>query len=456
MDTIQDAWPVKRRPNRHDSHEDQSHPDTSLLHDFKAALLCQEGTDTARDFFRGAPDGLIARLQGESVEPSFPLNLFNRVDDQPPPTEDMVVWRLACLSRFQSKVPFLHTLSPHLFHPCPRYLALSIASLGAVTLAHVRTGHSIWNLASKSLMATLALDNRQTRNTNVPLSIVRRIWTRPDDAASESIPMSTDRSCIIFYLVMIDTLRSLHYGMPASSMRAFGDVPLELPYKSLSSLASRTFFAGPQAEWPPFTPDNSLAMLILILNQILVWAREMTPLALGSQTASSPPRPDIENERLRCLIRIERALERWEECYMGQALPETQAFFFFCKMHLCAPHIHLLAVCAQYEPLAQLSPTSSERASTLIERDAGSMEDAAHFSWLVLEHVPESPDATAIWLPIILYFAGLIVWRNITSQGLSRSHGSLRVLQLFRQKLACMPWPCCAAFSQNLEVLARS
>lgn len=259
---------------------------------------------------------------------------------------------------------------------------------------------------------------------------------------------------------MIDTLRSLHFGTTSSSLCAFSDLSLESEYLSLSSLLSQTLFAGPQAKWPPFTQDNAVLMIILILNQILTWAREMSPLTQTtlpvSQASSCRPPFSLEGETHKCLIRIQRSLDKWEECYMEEALPETRALYFFCRMHICAPHLYWVAVSAQYGPLVHLSATSAETALELVARDAASVDEAAHFAWLVLEHTPEVADVAAIWMPIILYYAGLIVWRTITSQGVSRSRGSLRVLHLFEQKLSCMPWPCCTAFVQSLEALTRT
>lgn len=46
-----------------------------------------------------------------------------------------------------------------------------MASLGAVTLTDIPRSRSLWKLATKTLMATLALDNSQTRNTDIPLAV---------------------------------------------------------------------------------------------------------------------------------------------------------------------------------------------------------------------------------------------------------------------------------------------
>ncbi len=263
-------------------------------------------------------------------------------------------------------------------------------------------------------------------------------------------------SNMVSFVVLIDTLRSLHMGMAASSISAFADITLEAPHHSLSGLLSQTLFAGPQTEWPAFSQDNALLTILLILSHTLIWVREMSPLAPSAETVSPQGRSNVDAETQKCRIRIERALDKWEGQYSRGALPETRALFYFCRMHLRAPHLHLVAVYAQYEPLATLSPIPLEKVSSIVEADTSTLDEAAHFAWLVLEQVPDAADVTALWLPIILYFSGLLVWMNIASQGRSRSHGSLRVLQLFGQKLSCMPWPCCAAFAHNLERIAMS
>ena len=74
MEAMQDIWPTRRRPRSLETQEDQFHPDTSLLQEFKAALISQESTGTAPDFFSGAPDDLVAKLQGHRSEVCDILN----------------------------------------------------------------------------------------------------------------------------------------------------------------------------------------------------------------------------------------------------------------------------------------------------------------------------------------------------------------------------------------------
>ncbi|UNI15372.1 hypothetical protein JDV02_001909 [Purpureocillium takamizusanense] len=172
MESLQDVWYTTRRPGRQDNQDDQTYPDMSVLQEYKAALLSQERTECDIDFFKEAPADLVANFCGECIEPSFPSNLFNRLQDLVPSAEEVDVLRGTFLSRFLSGCPFLRDLSPELFHDRSRYLSLSMAFLGAVILAEIERSRSLWNLATKTLMATLALDNSQTRHTEIPLACI--------------------------------------------------------------------------------------------------------------------------------------------------------------------------------------------------------------------------------------------------------------------------------------------
>ncbi|GJN86942.1 hypothetical protein PLIIFM63780_010524 [Purpureocillium lilacinum] len=377
MESMQDVWYTRRRPRRLDSQEDQIYPETSVLQEYKTALLSQEKAEGDLDFFQGAPGELIASFRGDSIEVR---------------------------------------ITPA---PC------------AVTLTDIPRSRSLWKLATKTLMATLALDNSQTRNTDIPLAcllletvgvlssdltiwhltnnihgcaeaIFKRIWNNAVDPASGRSPAAKDRTNMVSFVVLIDTLRSLHMGMAASSISAFADITLEAPHHSLSGLLSQTLFAGPQTEWPAFSQDNALLTILLILSHTLIWVREMSPLAPSAETVSPQGRSNVDAETQKCRIRIERALDKWEGQYSRGALPETRALFYFCRMHLRAPHLHLVAVYAQYEPLATLSPIPLEKVSSIVEADTSTLDEAAHFAWLVLEQVPDAADVTALWLPIIL------------------------------------------------------
>lgn len=65
---MQDVWYTRRRPRRLDSQEDQIYPETSVLQEYKTALLSQEKAEGDLDFFQGAPGELIASFRGDSIE----------------------------------------------------------------------------------------------------------------------------------------------------------------------------------------------------------------------------------------------------------------------------------------------------------------------------------------------------------------------------------------------------
>ena len=139
---------------------------------------------------------------------------------------------------------------------------------------------------------------------------------------------------------------------------------------------------------------------------------------------------------------------------MQGSMPETQALFYFCKMYMLAPYLDWFPALASQKSQWDLLHVESARVNDTEEENVRNLDSAAHFAWTILEHVPEAADVSAIWLPVTLYFSGLVVAKKTLQQGCSRSHGSMQVLHLFRQKLLTLPYPCSSLFAEKLNKIA--
>lgn len=241
--------------------------------------------------------------------------------------------------------------------------------------------------------------------------------------------------------------------MPATIARSLADVPCLPQNGSFSQLLSTTIFGPPTAQWLPYSEQNSLLLLLLIFSEEQVWRTMMFSdsheVCFSGDSASANSSAHLKS--------IRRTLSRWKVEYMNQVTPELKAFYHFCEMYLLFKDLESLPDVAGYRIKEKKKP---DFRSALTHTTATTLDDdkdrnqASHHAWLLLEHVSASSTPAAIWLPVILYMAGLVVWYDICSRQGSRSHGSMMVLNLFVKELRRMHWPCCLEMVKNLEQLA--
>lgn len=258
--------------------------------------------------------------------------------------------------------------------------------------------------------------------------------------------------------MLIDTIRSLHLGTPATTARSLADVPCLPRNGSFSQLLSTTIFGSPGTQWIPFSEGNALMLLLLIFNEQQIWRNMMFSdshqVCFSGDSASANSASYLKS--------IQRTLCRWREEYMHQVSPELKAFYQFCEMYLLFKNLESLPDIAGYRgkrkkdqqlPLSDTTATTSDTTATTSD-DEQERSQASHHAWLVLEYVTACSTPAALWLPVILYLAALVVWYNICSRHGSRPHGSLMGLHLFIKELRGMHWPCCSDMADNLEQLA--
>ena len=86
-------------------------------------------------------------------------------------------------------------------------------------------------------------------------------------------------------------------------------------------------------------------------------------------------------------------------------------------------------------------------------------DNSVNFAWLILDHSDARWDAlgpnVSIWLPVVIFYAALAIWYHLQSQQSSSNlrTGTLRTLNMFKDELAQLPWPCCAEMGRTLDRL---
>jgi hypothetical protein len=276
--------------------------------------------------------------------------------------------------------------------------------------------------------------------------------------------------------VLIDLLRSIHYAIPQTFTRS------ELLSYSISSNNDyNTIYSNivldSRLPPPESGTDGAFLALIALLGDIHTLSIVFHPLVIAEQYESGadggpksksgtthfknsylPFSP--ENEKHQVNQRLQKALDLWGQSYLGKVNTETTALFHFCRMYISLPSLPLLPDIAGYLPRSLDGHTTATHQTRIVDTDlhGGGSEGLKH-AWLILENVRQSEGLTPVWIPIVLFYASLVVWRMIGSQaksGQNGMHGSLLVLKLFKNELEQMKWPCCEVMVRTLKALMAS
>jgi hypothetical protein len=241
--------------------------------------------------------------------------------------------------------------------------------------------------------------------------------------------------------------------VPATIARSLADVPCFPQNGSFSQLLSTTIFGSPRAQWLPYSDENALLLLLLIFSEEQVWRTMM----FNDSHHACFSGDSASTNSVGHLKSIQRTLHRWKAEYMDQASPELKAFYHFCQMYLLFKNLESLPDVAGYRRKQKKNPKTLQgltHTTATTSDDENDPTRASHHAWLLLEHASARSTPAAVWLPVILYMASLVVWYDICSRQGSRSHGSMMVLHLFVKELRGMHWPCCLDMAANLEQLA--
>lgn len=267
--------------------------------------------------------------------------------------------------------------------------------------------------------------------------------------------------------VLIDMLRSIHYGLPPTMTRSellSRSAPLNNDYNAIYTNIVLKSLPPPK----DMGLDGAFLALVAILGDIHALATVFHPLAIAEEHKSdngngNPTAGDVlfrnpylpfspENENRQVHQRLQQALNIWSHSYLLVAGKDIAALFYFCKMYLSIPSLSLLPIIVGYSSSwGHSSPVARE--SKLVDSGLYDDSEALKNAWRILENVGHSGELTPVWFPIVLFYASLVVWRMInsnTNSGPNRAHLSLRVLQLFKIELEQMEWPCCITMAETL------
>ena len=256
---------------------------------------------------------------------------------------------------------------------------------------------------------------------------------------------------LTMYALQIDLVKALHTGTTPSIAASFGHLPLgDAPSSSIMEFQNK-IFGQDDGAWPTDGQDSNLARLLIILNQHIVYSITLHPLGHRSTAVDTGWRTilslNAEEETRRSHNTIVKALSRWYERYAQGSPPAVMALYHFTKLGVHFHGVHDLLSKARYSPTVQNSQNT-----IYCPTDRPSLE-AVGSAWSALECASQTEDRNHLWLPVVTFLSALSIWKHIKSQGQSRAHGSVKVLQLFRAELGTMPWPCCKAMIETLDSL---
>ena len=263
---------------------------------------------------------------------------------------------------------------------------------------------------------------------------------------------------IVAYFLMLDLLRSIHFGQPSTLCSSDSLIAFSLEKPTGSSSISQ----GATNEHP----NEALHHLLAVLGQIHTLSMVITPLfAAPAQYAeaetpnktppSVPFSPSSELTRMR--IAIDKYLEIWRETYLGHVESDLGALYYFCKLYRSLPQLQDLVDFSGYAPRVRAqSAWDQPRKIDGVIAELTKNKASVQYAWKVLDNVSgmSRPSPWSIWVPMVLFYSGLVVWASIAIEaGAQSSTTSFRVLELFQTQLTSLHLPCCREMCSVIDRL---
>ena len=265
------------------------------------------------------------------------------------------------------------------------------------------------------------------------------------------------------YLFLTDVTRAIHRGrVPCISTQ---ELFMRMPSSPHNFNQIYGFLISGIEQLPPDlkADEDSLLLLLGICSDILFIQHSFSgliPIVDPSDQSTSNPYPPLSpsSETLRHHFIFSTALSRWHQHFGLFAGPDVLLMFYFCRMLLAFPDVLKLPKLAGYSSNRRERSVSPSISVAALPRVS---DEALDFSWRILEnssiHTVDSGSNVAIWVPVIVFHAGLTVWAHVRQQNSTTKFitGTLRTLKMFKDELDNLVWPCCAEMSETLDHLMR-
>jgi hypothetical protein len=202
---------------------------------------------------------------------------------------------------------------------------------------------------------------------------------------------------------------------------------------------------GPGTLPADLSSDNALLLLIALLADINTATTVFEPLVelvaadTNNQIISNYSNPllpfSLQNEATQAKKKLHGALDAWHRAYVTIIKPEVLALYYFSRLQLVFPNLQYLPILAGYYPRVVRNTTPNSVLYKRIQRNLVGESEALKYAWLILESCNSGCEVTPVWFPITVFYASLVVWIMVILSGETRSHGSLKVLAVFKMEL---------------------
>jgi hypothetical protein len=279
-----------------------------------------------------------------------------------------------------------------------------------------------------------------------------------------------ESSSLMSYMFLADVISALHCDATPN----FSTTELNIKMPS-SSYQFRTIYSlihshGPLPE-DVRSREDSLLLLTALLNDIIYVQRSypIDSLVSASHDGTTSSSKDVPlrnpyaplssvSERSRLNDALDTALDRWKEHFQQAAWRDIFTLYYFCKLQLTCPDICDLPSLAGYMTSRDSIPQSatSRRNGRRLEIP----DEAMDLAWLVLDNCNFQSETfgrnLAIWLPVVLFQSALVIWQRLRFRSPTDiKHGTLKILGLFKNEIAQLPWACCLEMVITLDRLMK-
>jgi len=287
-------------------------------------------------------------------------------------------------------------------------------------------------------------------------------------------------SALISYMMLIDTLHAVHFGLAPNY--STNELFIRMP---ASNHQFRTIYNslvhGRKVPLDVHRREDALLLLTAILNDIIhihcSFLSLQSPDIVSGQSINGyrqdAVNPSVDRHLINkdkklenpwapltagsefCRLRVDllAGLSRWEDHFQQHVGSDILVLYYFCRLQLHCPEIWEIPHLARYE-MATTNANDQAKSTTQFEIPDKAMD----LSWQILDHCvkgSKSPGRTmAVWLPIVVFLSALVVWHKLRRQSTKdMKYGTLKVLSMFKNELAKLPWPCCAEMTRTLDRL---